>query len=160
MKNPEERKGNRMVELIATAVIMASSLLLFGYWFRYTCLLILSAKTTRDYAASVAQANQLGFVEVQSQLREVAPQLDRLAAALDRDYEVLSYLLKHASNAEGESSLEKLMLGINYRVNRAWYGVARRISPAIAARAIEEMSHVVAHFANAMGERATAGAAA
>ena len=59
-----------MIELISTIVIMAGSVLLFGYWFRYTCLLILSARTTRDYAGAVATANQLSFLEVQSVLRE------------------------------------------------------------------------------------------
>src|SRR5271163_4257057 len=106
-----------MVELISTGVITASSVLLFGYWFRYTCLLILSAKTTRDYAAAVAHANQLGFLQVQSQLQESVPDLDILKASLDRDYEVLTYLLKHASNtAQGAESIEKRMLAINYRL--------------------------------------------
>ncbi len=58
-----------MLELIVTLVITVSSVLLFGYWFRYTCLLILSAKTTRDYAADIAAANQLSFLQVQAQLR-------------------------------------------------------------------------------------------
>jgi hypothetical protein len=147
-----------MVELVATAVITASSVLLFGYWFRYTCLLILSAKTTRDYAASVAMANQLGFLEVQSQLAKNVP-LDVLQASLDRDYNVLTYLLKNA-NAIGEDGIEMRMLQINYRVMHAWYSVSRKFSPAAAARAIEEMSQVVAHFANAMGERSAVGAAA
>jgi hypothetical protein len=150
-----------MLELVTTAIITASSVLLFGYWFRYTCVLILSAKTTRDYAAAVATANQLGFLEVQSQLCQSVPQLDQMKAALDRDYAVLTYLLKNAANAtSGEESLEKRMLEINYRVMGAWYSVSRKFSPAAAARAIEEMSQVVAHFANAMGERAAAGAAA
>ena len=52
------------------------------------------------------------------------------------------------------------MLAINYRVMRAWYGVSRGISTSTACRALEEMSQMVAHFANAMGERAAAGAAA
>ena len=150
-----------MMELIATAVITASSVLLFAYWFRYTCLLILSARTTRDYAASVAQANQLGFLQVQAQLREGALNLDVMKTALDRDYEVLTYLLKHASNAvDGEDSIEKRMLEINYRLMNGLYSVSRKFSPTVAARAIEEMSQVVAHFANSMGERAAAGAAA
>jgi hypothetical protein len=148
-----------MVELIATGIITASSVLLFGYWFRYTCLLILSAKTTRDYAAAVASANQLGFLEVQAQLAQSAPQLDRLRDALDRDYSVLVYLLKHAPSS-GEASLEMRMVEINYRMMRTWYNVSRRFSPAAATRAIEEMSQVVAHFANAMGERAECSAAA
>jgi hypothetical protein len=148
-----------MVELVATAVITASSILLFGYWFRYTCVLILSAKTTRDYAASVAVANQLGFLEVQAQLAQNVP-LDQLQAALDRDYNVLNYLLKNATSSSGEEGIEMSMLRINYRLMSAWYSVSRNFSPAAASRAIEEMSQVVAHFANAMGERAAAGAAA
>src|SRR5579862_5204270 len=140
---------------------MSSSVLLFGYWFRYTCLLILSARTTRDYAASVALANQLSFPEVQAQLRVATADMDRLKDALDRDYKVLTYLLKNAAKAsDGQDALEKRMLEINYRLMQNWYSVSRRFSPAAAARALDEMATVVAHFANSMGERAAAGAAA
>jgi hypothetical protein len=150
-----------MIEFISTVVITASSVLLFGYWFRYTCLLILSAKTARDFAAEVATANQLGFLQVQSQLRESAANLGGLCAALDRDYAVLSSLLKQAggSSAEG-SSIEKQMLAVNYRVTRAWFNLSSHFSPAAARKALEEMSMVVAHFANAMGEQAASAAAA
>ena len=150
-----------MTELITTVVITTGSAGLFAYWFRYTCLLILSAKTTRDYAASVAQANQLNFVQVQATLREMPADLDVLKDSLDRDYKVLTYLLKHASNpSSGDTAIEDRMLEINYRLMRIWYGATRHLSPAAARRALDEMSTVVAHFANAMGERATAGAAA
>ena len=149
-----------MTELIATVVITAGSILLFGYWFRYTCLLILSAQTSRDYAASVASANQLGFPEVQAILRENHPDLERLKNLLDRDYKVLTYLLKHGANpATGEDAVEKRMLEIDYRLMGAWYSISRRFSSSAAARALDEMSQVVAHFANTMGERALAGAA-
>ena len=67
-----------MIELISTVIITASSVLLFGYWFRYTCLLILSAKTARDFAGQVAAANQLGFLDVQNQLRGASVNLDSL----------------------------------------------------------------------------------
>jgi hypothetical protein len=93
-------------------------------------------------------------------LCENVPQLDRLRDSLDRDYAVLTYLLKHASAGSGEGGIEKRMLEINYRVVRAWYNVSRQFSPAAASRAIGEMSQVVAHFANAMGERSALGAAA
>jgi len=149
-----------MIELITTVLITVSSVLLFGYWFRYTCLLILSAKTTRDFAAQVATANQLGFLEVQTQLRASATNLDQLRDALDRDYSVLSGLLKHAGDSSSEgSSLENRMLALNYRVMRAWYSASSSFSPAAARQALEEMSMVVAHFANSMGQQ-TAGAAA
>jgi len=149
-----------MIELITTVIITGSSVLLFGYWFRYTCLLILSAKTTRDFAGQVAAANQLGFLEVQSQLRATSVNLDALRDTLDRDYAVLSSMLKQVrgSTAEG-SSLETSMLAVNYRVMRSWYRVSSVFSPSAACKALEEMSMVIAHFANAMGQQAEGAAA-
>ena len=149
-----------MIEFITTVIITGSSVLLFGYWFRYTCLLILSAKTTRDFAGQVAAANQLGFLEVQTQLRATSVNLDSLRDTLDRDYAVLSSMLKQmkGSTAEG-SSLETSMLAVNYRVMRSWYRVSSVFSPTAACKALEEMSMVIAHFANAMGQQ-TEGAAA
>ncbi len=117
-----------MIELITTVIITGSSVLLFGYWFRYTCLLILSAKTTRDFAGQVAAANQLGFLEVQTQLRATTVNLDSLRDTLDRDYAVLSSMLKQVSGSSEEgSSLETSMLAVNYRVMRSWSQVSRRV---------------------------------
>src|SRR5579884_2997536 len=118
-----------MIELIVTASMMAGSVLLFGYWFRYTCLLILSAKTTRDYAGEVAAANHLSFLEIQAQLQKGTRELDSLQKALDRDYEVVSRLLKLSSQVTSdESSIETRMLHMNYRLMRVWSSVSRRFS--------------------------------
>ena len=147
-----------MLELIVTLVITVSSVLLFGYWFRYTCLLIVSARTTRDYAADIATANQLSFLQVQAHLREhQAADLDNLQAALDRDLKVITYLIQHAS---GEWGMEERMLQLNYRLMGAWFSVSSRFSPEAGRRALDEMSMIISHFANAMGERAAVGAAA
>lgn len=146
-----------MIELVTTLVITASSVLLFGYWFRYTCLLILSAKTAQDYARQVAHANQLSFLQAQSELTSGAPNLDRLRTQLDRDYAVLERLLKASS---GDSFIENRMLGINYHVMGMWYRLSSGFSVVAARRALEEMSMVVAHMANAVGENAACSAAA
>jgi hypothetical protein len=150
-----------MIELIATVTITVGSIVLFAYWFRYTCLLILSAKTARDYTSDVAYSNKLGFPEVQKQLdRSAAPDLDRLRAALDNDYRVVRNLLKYMPKSEeGPSPLETQMLAINYRLMGTWYQVSRHFSGSTAARALGEMSMVVAHFANLMGEQAASAAA-
>jgi hypothetical protein len=150
-----------MLEFAVTATLTVGSALLFAYWFRYTCLLILSAKTARDYALEVVTANQLCFLDVQSQLRQGAAQLDGLHAALARDYDVVTYLLKHAAHSSNEeSSIEARMLQMNYRLMGAWYQVSRRFSATFARQALEEMSLIIGHFANVMGERASCGAAA
>ena len=149
------------MELTFTIILTVGSALLLVYWFRYMCLMIVSAKTTRDYAAEVATANQLGFVHVQARLRQASPaELERLHAALDRDYALLTYLLKNAAlSATEESPVENHMLAANYRLMAAWSRVSRQFSIAASTRALEEMALVVAHFANVMGERAAAAAA-
>jgi hypothetical protein len=148
-----------MTELITTVIITVSSVLLFGYWFRYTCLLILSTKTARDYAGEVAAANRLGFVDVQNLLRANSPELDLLRDALDRDYAIVTRLLNQLA-CQGEFAMEKRMLSVNYRLMSAWYAVSSRFSATSARRALDEMSQVVAHFANVMGEQAASSAAA
>ena len=149
-----------MVELVATVIITASSVVLFAYWFRYTCLLILSAKTARDYATTVVNANKLGFLDVQAQLQQSSiPDMDRLRAALDQDYRVVQNLLKHMPQSGEGQSLETRMLAVNYKLMRTWYSVSRKFSASTAARALGEMSMVVSHFANVMGEQAASATA-
>jgi hypothetical protein len=148
-----------MIELIATIVITASSVFLFAYWFRYTCLLILSARTARDYATDVAYTNKLGFPAVQAQLNQAdSPDLDKLRQALDRDYRVIRNLLKHLPDGDGQT-LEMRMLALNYNLMGAWYRVTRPFSGATATSALAEMSMVISHFANLMGEQAASATA-
>jgi Skp family chaperone for outer membrane proteins len=141
-----------MIEIIATSIITVSSALLFGYWYRYTCLLILSAKTTMDYASEVARANQLSFSDVQQKLSAGAQgDLDRLQQSLDSDYARLNALF---GKLDAEIRLEDRMLQLDYHLMNAFYKTTRRFSSNLAQHALEEMSMVVGHFANAFGERA------
>jgi hypothetical protein len=144
-----------MVELVATTTMTIGSALLFGYWFRFACLLILSTKTARDHTRAVAVANRLEFLEIQSQLHHPRADLERLRRLLDRDYAVLTSLLKDSSDCSPmECKTEMRMLKINYCLVSLRYELSRRFSMAAAARALKEMSLVVEYFANAMGERA------
>ena len=150
-----------MIEVIVTGAMLFGSLFLFAYWFRYTCLLILSTKTARDYAAAMAELHQLGFLEVQSRLQTCATaNLERLHQSLDRDYAMVRRLLEDASSAQGQTALEMRMLQMNYSLMSGWARLCQHLSRSAACRALEEMSQVVAHFANAMGEVAAASAAA
>src|SRR5580704_14487011 len=150
-------KEDKVIESIATIVIMAGSVLLFAYWFRYTCLLMLHARTARDYAREVATANQLSFANVQSQLCEPDADLDVLRDLLDRDYALVTRLMTEVSN--GQSGVEERMLAFNYRLAGMRYQFAQRFSMESARQALEEMSMVVAHFANSVGEAAATSAA-
>ena len=144
-----------MSQEFATSIITFGSFLLFVFWFRYVCVLVLRARPARDYAHAAAAANQLSFPDVQVSLRDrQAADLEDLRRLLDRDFALLTYLLAHISNAPaGVAAVEKRILEIDYRLLRFWCGVSAHFSRTAACRALAEMSTVVAHFANSLGER-------
>lgn len=149
--------------MFVSITIIGFSLLLFLYWFRYTCLLILSTKTTKDYTAQVAKANQLEFPLIQAHLREAVAaaehgSLETLRNSLERDYRLLTGLLSHAAQFQvGGLTAEQRMLMVDYQAMRLWYSVSLKFSKrSNAKQALEEMADIVAHFANAMGERSMA----
>ena len=109
-----------------------------------------------DYGREVTFANQLGFAQVQSQLWAASANLDRLRGSLDRDFALLTSLMAQASNGFG---IEQRMLAFNYRIAAARYQFGQHFSPNAARQALEEMSLVVAHFANSLGEVSAAAAA-
>src|SRR3989442_13722267 len=85
--------------MLASVLILVVSLVLFAYWFRYTCVLLLNARTQEDYAPRIAAANGLSFLEVHGQLQAKPSTvlLDSLHRSLDRAYGILRYLLEPAA---------------------------------------------------------------
>lgn len=146
---------NQDPALVVSVFLVAGSAILFAYWFRYTCLLLLTAKTPRDYARQVAASNRLSVLEIRSCLAEETPvELGLLSQALDRDYALLLHLLKYASpRAVGESAVERNMLDVYYRLLRVWYFAMRPVSDELARSALWQMSCIVADFANTFGAR-------
>ncbi len=139
--------------------MIAVSLGLLIYWFRYTCRLILSAKPARDYTHEVAAANELRFLEIQQDLPYVQGrrQLDDLQKTLERDYRLLSFLLGHTASLHAETDIvEQKMLMLHFNLVKTYYALVCVISQSKGRRAIQEMAGVVSHFANRMGERGAA----
>jgi len=142
--------------MISSIFILVFSGILFVYWFRYTCLLMLRSKTPEDYAARVVEANQLSYPSVELRLGEDGwdQELGQLLYSLKRDYRVLSYLLKHAASVEvGGSTLEQRMLMIDFKIMQWWCKLSQYFSPSLSRAAVQEMAQVLHNLANAMGER-------
>ena len=143
--------------MVASTIILVASAVLFVYWFRYTCLLILSTRTARDYSRAVVEANCLSFPALRRQLDQMTDRveaMDQVRASLDRDYMLVTYLLEHAADCRPEGhGFEEWMLRLNYRIMRIAYCAARRMSGEAARRVLLEMTSVINYLANAMGER-------
>ena len=52
--------------------------------------------------------------------------------------------------------LERRIVMLDFEILRIWYAVARHISLANGRKSLQEMTSIIAHLANFMGERALA----
>jgi len=138
--------------MVETVLILAFSLALFVYWFRYTVLLLLNEDDSDQHTTVIGQ---LRVLETRQALRQAQGDLplDPLQCALDSDYRMLRYLLGHAAGMDLRPA-EHYVLVLDYRIMRVWYRLTRNTSTRQARRALDEMAGVVSHIAYKMGERA------
>jgi hypothetical protein len=84
--------------------------------------------------------------------------LDSLHHSLERDFAIIACLSAHTPLATFDTGFEDAMLKIHFRAMSTWFHLTRGNLRECSLGALEEMSLVVAHFANAMGERIVTGA--
>lgn len=145
--------------MTAAIFVASASFILLGYWFRYTSMLILSTKTSQDFSYDIAHAHELGFLDARASLATVpATRFDSLLSGIDHDYRLVSALLRNvdAPASESRATLEDAILRIDFIGLKLAYRLAMPFSENVARRALAEMSDVVAHFANSVGERSMA----
>ncbi len=142
--------------MLATTLIIVIPTVLLICSFRYICLRILRTQTPRDYAAGLAAANSLKYPDIQGRLLQdaSAAELTALQKSLDADYVLLTYLLKHTAGLEVSGiTVEQRMLMLDFKVMRLYCALSRRLAIPQARAALAEMSNILKHLANAMGER-------
>src|SRR3981081_2769772 len=79
--------------MLSISVIIFFSVVLFAYWFRYSCLLILQNRVSYDQAYAIGSG--LTFPVVQQRLRgeeRSLDLLDQLRRDLSNDYRILCFL--------------------------------------------------------------------
>jgi hypothetical protein len=135
--------------MVTSILIIAVSLVLLVYWFRYTCILLVR-NSASEAIADVS--GRFRVSEVQARLRS-GDELDPLHSALQKDYQVLVYLLEHAAGLELQSIEDRLLVW-DYRVMRLYYGLTKTAAPQQARRAVTEMAAVIGILAGRLGERA------
>jgi hypothetical protein len=133
---------------------------LFVCWFRYTCGIMLSTKTAENYARGVAHANRLCFLDVQKDMPASNYEMLReFRYGLSSDYRKLNSLLDQALEAEGDQlAIERTILEADFHCMSMLFFVAGRCSDRVARQALVEMSQIVEHHANVIGERSAIGA--
>jgi len=146
--------------MLSIGLIVLFSVVLFVYWFRYSCLLILQNRTANStqYATNPA----LSFPAVQERLKNPETSIDlmdQLHRDLSNDYRIICFLLRCAAENDVDP-IERRLLMLDYWILQAWYSVARRAAPLQARKALEEMSSIVSYFASSVGHHAALNARA
>jgi hypothetical protein len=142
--------------MFASIFIIVVSSVLFVYWFRHTCLLILAQESSAKYALKVTSTIRLSFPQIEDAL-QAPPQttaLDRVHEGLENDYRILTDLLHQAT---GGDSIEHRLLAIDYKIMQGWYKLTRTHGSRAQARmALAEMSSILSFFAEELGQSAAA----
>jgi hypothetical protein len=139
--------------MLASILIIAFSLTLFVYWFRYSCILLLrNAAESKVVAPDSEPDTRFSFPDVRAQLKADRA-LDPLHTALNRDYQMLTYLLQHAAGLE-LTSFEDRLLALDYKVMQVCYRVTRTLFPEQARKALTEMATVLDVLVYKMSQQA------
>ena len=138
--------------MLAGILIIAFSLALLIYWFRYSCILILRNQEVATQTVPDIVDSRFTFEEVRDRI-ESADELDPLEAALDRDYRMLTYLLEHAAGLK-LSTLEDRLLRLDYKIMQCVYRTTRNFAPTQARSALGEMATVLGILVRHLGKQA------
>ncbi len=125
--------------MIASILILVVSVVLLAYWFRYSCLLLLRNGVEQEEAQGGDERFSIRMV-----LNRVDTErhLESLERALERDYQMLSYLVKHAADLE-LASVENRMLILDYKLMRICYRITRSTAPELSRKALREMAEAL-----------------
>ncbi len=136
--------------MLTSILILAFSLILFIYWFRYTCLLMLHSNAGARESDRTVASGDVNFPSLQTRLDAANPvPLDSLCRSLEHDYRVLCYLLDHAAGL-GLPSMERFLLSCDYHIMQVWYRLTRNSSARSARYALNEMSAILTYLSNRM----------
>jgi len=138
--------------MLASILIIALSLGMLVYWFRYSCMLLLRNHSELVIPPQAMEDHRFHVGQVQQRLQTAEP-LDPLHASLQRDYQVLTYLLEHAAGLELQAFEDRLLV-VDYRVMQWWYRLTKTAAPDQARLALREMAEVLAILVGKIDQRA------
>ena len=136
--------------MITSVFIIAISVILFVYWLRYSCVMLLRSAQERGEMAKSAD-ERFSVAAVQERLK-IGGDLDPLEQALERDYHVVTYLIEHAADLE-LASIENKLLVLDYQLMRFWSRVTRTVAPQQSRKALSEMASVLSVLVGQMGDQ-------
>jgi hypothetical protein len=136
--------------MITSIFIIVISVVLFAYWLRYSCVMLLRGAQERTEVSTVAD-ERFSAASVLERLK-TEDDLASLERSLERDYHVVTYLIEHAADLE-LASIENKLLVLDYKLMRIWSRMTRTLAPQQSRKALSEMASVLSVLVGQMGEQ-------
>ncbi|MCX6627691.1 MAG: hypothetical protein NTW28_08690 [Candidatus Solibacter sp.] len=136
--------------MVTSVFIIAISVILFVYWLRYCCVLLL--RNAQERAAMSKVSDQRFSVSSALECLKTDADLGPLERALERDYHVVMYLIEHTADLE-LASIENKRLVIDCKLMRAWSRLTRSVAPQQSRKALSEMAAVLSVLVGQMGDQ-------
>ena len=128
--------------MIASVFIIGISGALFVYWLRYSCVILL--RNAQERAEMVPTRDERFQVSWVLERLKTEADLALLERALDRDCQMVTYLIEHAAGLE-LASIENKLLVLDYKLTRT-------LSPQRSRKALSEMAAVLSVLVAQVGE--------
>ena len=127
------------------------------FWMRSASQSVLRRRFEQEYSAEVAEANQLEFLAIQRALSSAPEEVadyQGVLAALERDYQALSYLLRNAATVHvGRYSRAERLLILDFRLLALWVRLSRALGSQGWRSGLMEMTTILQYFGNVVGQR-------
>ena len=140
--------------MITSVFIIGISVVLFVYWLRYSCVMVL--RSAQDRLSTIASIDERFNVSLVVEQLKTAADLDSLERALDRDCRMVTYLIEHAVGLE-LASMENKLLVLDYKLMRLWSRLFRTVSPRQSRKALSEMAEVLSVLVAQVGQHSQLG---
>ncbi|MFQ5926487.1 MAG: hypothetical protein ACE5MH_03540 [Terriglobia bacterium] len=142
---------------LISAFVLVVSVLLLVFWLRTSCRSILREQFARDYFADMVAAIQLEVLAIRQALEKTPDEVvdcRGMLAALQRDYEALTYLLRNAATVHvGRYSFRERLLIVDFHLLRLWIRLKGSVGWKSWRGDLLEMTEILQYFANVMGQR-------
>lgn len=146
-----------MSPTFVSVFILVISAVMLVFWLRSASQSVLRQRFEQDYSAEVAGANQLEFLAIRKALAESPEDIadyKGVLAALEQDYQALSYLLRNAATVHvGRYSRAERLLILDFHLLAIWVRLSRALGLRGWRGGLLEMTTILQYFGNVVGQR-------
>ncbi len=145
---------------MATALnilILAASSLLLVFWLHAACQALLARQAETPLLVELSEVNELNYLTVRRALQanpRLGGQPAAYLAAVERDYEALTYLLRNAATFRvGHYTARERLLIMDFQLLRLWVRAHQLLSVPGWQLRVLEMTHILDFFAGTVTQR-------